>query len=361
MNMNEILAGLTGIEQKINGLDSDTRLKMREFADELMALKQRGVASINDNTLGSSPASPGRLIAQAITPEFENLRKTRQMSLQVKSFTGSAAVGVVNNMVGLTAPVGVYHGILQVLPMIPVAPGSSFRYARESIALSTGAAGAQAGEGGVKSGYQPGFTQIDQVPITVAAITKVSEQAMRNQAELTLIIEALIRRELALEIDRIALLGNTTPAWPGFIALATEDVSALWGERIDAIQECQVTMEMLGAMPAALMMAATDWLQTILAKTGLDDHYKVGTEKYMKDIDRQVGAMRVGLSSNVTVGKALLLDPMFAQILVSQDTNVQMAYSGDDFEKNLISIRVETEIVPVLRSTRGVRVSKPKP
>lgn len=71
--------------------------------------------------------------------------------------------------------------------------------------------------------------------------------------------------------------------------------------------------------------------------------------------------MAVNISNNVTVGKTLLIDPLFTEIYVSQDANVSMAYVDDDFEKNLISLRVECEIIPVLRSTRGIRVSIPKP
>jgi hypothetical protein len=363
MNMNEILAGLAGIESKLNGLDSDTRLKMREFADELLALKQRGVASLGDPITGG--LSPERRIAEAISGELDGLRKNRQMAIEVKAFSGtpitSAQVSTGTGLPGLAVPAGVYHGILQMIPLQPLGASSSVKYIRENIALSTGGADVQAGEGAAKPWYQPGFQLITQEPITVVALTKISEQSARNQPELTRAVEALIRRDLALSIDRIVLLGSTTTAWAGLMDMATEDVSAIWWERVDAIMECQVTMEILGSMPAAVMMNGGDWLQTALDKNSVTGAYKVGPEGYLKEVERRIGSMRVGLSTNVDAGSALLIDPMFFEIYVSQDVNVQMAYVADDFEKNLMSLRVETEIVPVLRSTRGVRISQPKP
>ncbi|MDO9599547.1 MAG: phage major capsid protein [Azoarcus sp.] len=332
--------------------------KQRELADEVLQLKQRGALPVGE--LLTTSGSPSERIARAIGSEAEILKKNRQIAFEVKSFIGSAAVGNSGNLSGIAAPVGVLHGVGTVLPMKPIGAMSSLKYTRENISLATGSAGIQAGEGTAKPWYQPGFQQITQEPLTVAALTKVSEQAIRNQSELVATVEALIKRDIALQIDQMVLLGSTTPAWPGLMALAVEDTSALWGERADAAMECQVTMEMLGSNPTAIMMAGTDWLQTALMENGFGMN-KAGHERYLKEIERRIGSMRVGLSANVTTGKALLIDPLFVEIYVSQDATVSMAYVEDDFEKNLISLRVECEIIPVLRSTRGIRVSKPKP
>lgn len=357
-NIQLVTSALDNIERKFTEEVDRMDCKQRELADEVLQLKQRGALPVGE--LLTTSGSPSERIARAIGSEAEILKKNRQIAFEVKSFIGSAAVGNSGNLSGIAAPVGVLHGVGTVLPMKPIGAMSSLKYTRENISLATGSAGIQAGEGTAKPWYQPGFQQITQEPLTVAALTKVSEQAIRNQSELVATVEALIKRDIALQIDQMVLLGSTTPAWPGLMALAVEDTSALWGERADAAMECQVTMEMLGSNPTAIMMAGTDWLQTALMENGFGMN-KAGHERYLKEIERRIGSMRVGLSANVTTGKALLIDPLFVEIYVSQDATVSMAYVEDDFEKNLISLRVECEIIPVLRSTRGIRVSKPKP
>ena len=357
MNTEQLLKSVGDLGNRIGDYTEKTEIKLAELADQVLELKQKGVQTSEPS---SRTFTPSQRIAKAVYDEADSLKKNRQLAFEVKSFIGSSQVGTVGNMPDLPAPLAVLHGIGTVLPMKPLPAMASLKYTRENISLSTGSAGVQAGEGTAKPWYQPGFQQITQEPITIAALTKISEQAMRNQAELVSTIEALIKRDIALQIDQKVLLGCATPAWPGLIALATEETSAIWTERADAAMECQITMEMLGSNPTAIMMAGSDWLQTALDENGFGLN-KTGYERYLKEIERRIGSMKVGLSNNVTVGKTLLIDPLFTEIYVSQDTNVSMAYVDDDFEKNLISIRVECEIIPVLRSTRGIRVSIPKP
>lgn len=355
--LEQITEGLDTIERKFMRSHDSLETKQRELADEILQLKQRGVSMPMENC--STAGSPAELIAKAIYDEGDNLKKSRQLAFEVKSFVGSAAVGTVGNLNGIATPAGVHHGIGTVLSLKPITAMASLKYTRENIALSTGGAGVQAGEGASKPWYQPGFQQITQEPLTVAALTKLSEQAIRNQSELTSAVEALIRRDIALTIDQKMLLGNTTPAWPGLVALAAEDESASFDNSGDAIQECGVTMELLGSKPTAVMMSGSEWLRVALDQDALGR--SAGYERYLKEIERRIGSMKVGLTTNLTGDQSLLIDPMFVEIYVSQDVNVSMAYVEDDFEKNLISLRVECEIIPVLRSTRGIRISKPKP
>lgn len=364
MSIDVIKAGLNDIQTnidtsfgKLKGQIEETEIKQRELADEIMQLKQRGI-SMPMESFGAS-SNPADLIAKAIYAEADSLRKNRQCAFEVKSFVGSAAVGTTGNLDGIAAPTGVHHGIGTVLALKPITSMASLKYTRENIALSTGGAGVQAGEGEAKPWYQPGFQQITQEPLTIAALTKLSEQAIRNQSELTSAVEALIRRDIALTIDQKMLLGNTTPAWPGLVALATEEESLSFDNTGDAIQECGISMELLGSKPTAVMMSGSEWLRVALDQDALGR--SAGYERYLKEIERRIGPMKVGLTTNLTGDQSLLIDPTFVEIFVSQNVNVQMAFVEDDFEKNLISLRVECEIIPVLRSTRGIRISKPKP
>lgn len=350
----EVLKAIADIEDKVLS-------KQREMADDILFLKQRGIA-MPDDGLARKGRAPGAIIAEAIDAEFGALQKNRTLGLQVKAFAGtpigSGDVSTGTSLPGIAAPVGVYHGILDVLPAKPQGSTSSLRYVRENISLQTGNTDVQAGEGAAKSWMQPGFEVINQSPITIAGLAKLTEQSVRNQTELIAAVEGILRRDIALQLDQKVLLGNATPAWTGLIPLATLDTSGLFGERVDAIMECSTTMEILGAMPTVVMMQAGDWLQTALDKDSVGS-YKNGA--YLRDIERRIGRARVGLSINVTAARALLIDPGFVEIYASQEVNVTMAYVNDDLEKNLISLRVEAEFIPVLRSTRGIRLSAPMP
>ena len=60
-----------------------------------------------------------------------------------------------------------------------------------------------------------------------------------------------------------------------------------------------------------------------------------------------------------SVGKALLLDSSHSELLVVDNFTIEVAYSGDDFLKNLCSVLGEVRVIPTFRTVGSARLITP--
>lgn len=92
-------------------------------------------------------------------------------------------------------------------------------------------------------------------------------------------------------------------------------------------------------------------------KGHVDDHYLSGSYLVLAMMMR---GLRGVLSPSVDAGKALLMDSAHSDLLVVDGYAVELAYSGDDFTKNLITALGEIRVIPVFRTVGSARLITPK-
>lgn len=93
-------------------------------------------------------------------------------------------------------------------------------------------------------------------------------------------------------------------------------------------------------------------------KTRNRDHYLSGN--YLGAMPQEMRGLRVVLSPSVAAGKALLIDSSHFELLVVDDFSVEIAYDGNDFTKNLVTMLGELRAIPIFLTTGAARLITPK-
>ena len=86
---------------------------------------------------------------------------------------------------------------------------------------------------------------------------------------------------------------------------------------------------------------------------GTDGHY-LSAAGLLRD-----AGLSLALSSSITAGKALLLDPAFVGFLSSGTTRIQIGTTGDQFVRNQRTMRAETELIPFLADFEAAMLVTP--
>lgn len=357
METQELVKALDSLEKNALSELQKIGTQQLEFADRIHKLEQRS-AGVPAGPHTKHAATLGSAIAAEAERNFELFRKTRNVSFEVKTITG-AAVGAVGSMPPALAS-GNAGGIASVLRMEPSVGVNALIYARRT--GTTGAVDVQGGEGAAKATAEPVFTPINQTQIFIAGKCKITEQAIRSQGELQQVIDTFLQGEIAKRLDALMVDGSVAPApvWTGLEALASNFTSATYTKLADACMEAQASMRLSGYAADTVVMAADEWVKIILEKTAAGEYL---SGSYLREMPALLNGMRV---ATITAGilpanKALVYDSRFVDARVSDVMNVQMAYSGDDFDKNLITIRGEMAVIPVMRDVFAATLVTPKP
>lgn len=62
----------------------------------------------------------------------------------------------------------------------------------------------------------------------------------------------------------------------------------------------------------------------------------------------------------MVAGKALLIDSTHFELLVVDDVSVEVAYDGNDFTKNLVTMLGELRAIPIFLTVGAARLITPK-
>ena len=149
--------------------------------------------------------------------------------------------------------------------------------------------------------------------------------------------------------------GTTATGWPfgGFQSLAAPFLAATgYTSVLDAVISAAVRMRLMGFNPTICVLPEAGFLQTQLAR-GTDGHY-LQAAGLLRD-----AGLSLALSSSITAGKALLLDPAFVGYLSSGTTRIQIGTTGDQFVRNQRTMRAETELIPFLADFEAAMLVTP--
>ncbi len=346
-----ILRALDKVEAKLNKTAEDSR----EFSDRLLQVEQAGSAPRGEGI--TSKSGLGDMVVKAFNSNRELFEKTRSVRLEIKAASDPLTTASGRNIItgGVGAPQGGVLGLQNALLTRPAVGTSAVEYSRYT--GQQGAAAQQVAEGDVKAAVRPDHSLIVQSAITIAGFSKMSRQALMDSSELKRAVDVTLGRSVSTALDA-ALTTGATGFVGGFAGLATAYTSLVYQGMADAVSEGVATMQTAGFMPDVVAISPADWLAIVVKKGTANDHYLSGS--YLGTMPMEMRGLRVVPSPSVAAGKALLMDSSHAELLMVDGFSIEVAYSGDDFTRNLVSVLGELRVIPVFRTAGSMRLITPK-
>lgn len=341
----EIIQALDGIEAK-----------QREITDRLLAVEQKSGA--RPDGMQTKEDTIGAQFVKSFEANKDLFAKTRSVRLEIKAagdpVTTASGRHLISGGVGVSGLISL--GFQNAMKIRPVPGTSAVEYSRYTGV--TGAAAVQSAEGVAKAALRPEHSLIIQPAITIAGYTKMSRQALGDSAELASAVNVTLNDSVNRALDDVLTGGSVSPAFAGFNALATAHTSALFTELVDALAEGISDMQLGGFNPDVLVIAPSTWM-LITTDKGTDGHYLTGT--YLQATPKEFLGLRVVISTGVPASKGMLLDSRHSELLISDAFSIEVAYSGDDFTKNLVTVLGEARVIPTFRTVGTARLITPKP
>lgn len=361
MNYELIMKALDKIEPKLAQLPEIVAAQ-REQADRLLSLEQKGGFSVIDRGAPVRGITAGAQFATKLQENADLFAKTGRLSVTVetKGMIGAATVGARNSLAATGGPdIVIETAVATNLPNPPAGGVQSLIYPRRSNQAPEGTGGAvQAGEGGAKSESTPIYASVTQNQITVAAYANVSEQAMRSGGELAAAVDLHLRREVLLALDRVIMGGSTATGmtFEGLVALAPTDnyPDANIVEIEQMIAASALMRRAGGYAPDVVVVNPADW-QNVVTRRDSEGQYINGSPFVSPALN--ISNMRVAFSPYIAQQKALLIDSRYVACMVSDDLRIDIGTVNDQFIKNVVTLRAELSVIPVLRDLGAIKLS----
>ena len=353
MSIELILKACEGIEGKLRAQSTEQAV----LADRITQLEQKGTHLDGRIIAAGARATYGDMAWKALQENMDLFQKTRSVRLSLKAASDpiGTSSGRTISTAGAGAPAGGVLGLQNAFKQTPAGGTSAKEYSR--FTGTQGAAAQQAAEGDAKAAVRPDHTLVTQKALTVAGYTKMSEQALKDSAEVKAAIDVTLARSNATALD-VLLCNGGTDFVGGFEALATAYTSLVYQRMADAISEGVATMQVAGFTPDVVALNPADWLAAVVARGTANDHYLSGN--YLGALPTEMRGLRVVLSPSVDAGKALLADSTHSELFIVDQYDVQVDRINDDFTKNLVTVRGELRIIPVFRTVGSARLITPK-
>lgn len=352
-NLEAVLASLDKVEAGFGSF----KASQIELADRMLKLEQKGSMRGGDGFEAPLVQGIGAMVVKELEGNRELLDKTRSVRLVIKAAGDPVTTASGRNILtgGVGVPTGRVLGLQYGVPQRPAASASAIEYSR--FTGTQGAAAQQAAEGDAKAAVRPDHGLIVQSALTVAGYAKLSRQALNDRVALARAVETTLRRSVDTALDA-ALYGGATGFVGGIEGLATAYTSLVYQTMADAVSEGVATMQLAGFNPDVVALSPSDWLAVVVKKGTANDHYLSGN--YLGAMPQEMRGLRVVLSPSVDAGKALLMDSSHVELLVVDDFSVELAYDGNDFTKNLVTMLGELRAIPIFLTTGAARLITPK-
>lgn len=343
------------ILKALEGLEHTFGIQQRELADRVLNLEQKGGARFERTTEG---VGIGENFIKEFDANRDMLAKTGKLRLELNFKAAGDPVTTASGRriisAGVGAPAAGVIGFQDALRQRAVPGTTAIEYSRYT--GIEGAAAQQAAEGDTKASVRPTHTLIQQTAITIAGLTKISKQALNDSAELKAAVETVLYRSCATALDT-ALVSGATGFTGGYSGLAFSVTSGTYTALVDAVSEAVANMRVAGFVADVVALAPADFLAMQVLK-GTDGHYLSGPP--LGALPQELRGLRVVLSPTVDAGKALVCDSAHSELLIVDSFGVEVGTDGDDFSKNLYTLRGELRVIPVFRTAASMRLVTPK-
>ena len=227
--------------------------------------------------------------------------------------------------------------------------GSAYQYVKYGYTTTGTATGpAVVAEGAAKPEANYTGTIVSGAVKTIAAWTKVTEQMMQDDANLVSFINDDLRYQLNKVIDQQIVTGTGSGQLTGlnqsgnYYDYITGAGLESGDTVIDLILKVKANMEAANITNISLLLNPMDWVKVLGAKNANKDYLIPG----ILDVPAQrIWGIPVILSGSVTSGK-FHMGNFFEGGKVIERTGlaVEIDREGDDFTKNLMTIRAERRL-----------------
>lgn len=369
--LDTILKSLDEVGAKINAIDADGKASITavkeemkklgeeqlKFAKELAALQQASAdgASESDNRVKSIGE---KFTESANYKAFSaNTRDVRGARHIVSTKNDSPTVSTVSPAISrntIAAPyqlAGIWGApeqqliVENLIPHIPVS-SSAVEYLKHT--GFTNNAGVVA-EGAAKAESTFEFDLATANVVTIAHWTKITEQLAADAPAVTAYINAKMMYGLQLKVDNQIISGTgTSTQLGGFLKSGnhTDYSSAVTiptgANLMDFALLIKTKLDTLGYPPKVLLLNPADWAGLALLKD-TQKRYLLGGPAGVTT--KSLWGLPVETTASVPSGKYVMADfALGSTIYDRQEVALEIDREGDDFRKNLLTIRVERRL-----------------
>lgn len=369
--LDTILKSLDEVGAKINAIDADGKASITavkeemkklgeeqlKFAKELAALQQASAdgAAESDNRVKSIGE---KFTESANYKAFSaNTRDVRGARHIVSTKSDSPTVSTVSPAISrntIAAPyqlAGIWGApeqqliVENLIPHIPVS-SSAVEYLKHT--GFTNNAGVVA-EGAAKAESTFEFDLATANVVTIAHWTKITEQLAADAPAVTAYINAKMMYGLQLKVDNQIISGTgTSTQLGGFLKSGnhTDYSSAVTiptgANLMDFALLIKTKLDTLGYPPKVLLLNPADWAGLALLKD-TQKRYLLGGPAGVTT--KSLWGLPVETTASVPSGKYVMADfALGSTIYDRQEVALEIDREGDDFRKNLLTIRVERRL-----------------
>ena len=369
--LDTILKSLDAVGAKIDEIDADGKASVAAVKEEMKKLGEeqvkfaRELAALQQASADGAAESDNRVksIGEKFTESANykafsaNTRDVRGARHIVSTKTDSPTVSTVSPAISrntIAAPyqlAGIWGApeqqliVENLIPHIPVST-SAVEYLKHT--GFTNNAGVVA-EGAAKAESTFEFDLATANVVTIAHWTKITEQLAADAPAVTAYINAKMLYGLQLKVDNQIISGTgTSTQLGGFLKSGnhTDYSSAVTvptgANLMDFALLIKTKLDTLGYPPKVLLLNPEDWAGLALLKDS-QKRYLLGGPAGITQ--KSLWGLPVETSASVPSGKYIMADfALGSTIYDRQEVALEIDREGDDFRKNLLTIRVERRL-----------------
>lgn len=369
--LDAILKSLDAVGAKIDEIDADGKASVAAVKEEMKKLGEeqvkfaRELAALQQASADGAAESDNRVksIGEKFTESANykafsaNTRDVRGARHIVSTKTDSPTVSTVSPAISrntIAAPyqlAGIWGApeqqliVENLIPHIPVS-SSAVEYLKHT--GFTNNAGVVA-EGAAKAESTFEFDLATANVVTIAHWTKITEQLAADAPAVTAYINAKMMYGLQLKVDNQIISGTgTSTQLGGFLKSGnhTDYSSAVTvptgANLMDFALLIKTKLDTLGYPPKVLLLNPEDWAGLALLKDS-QKRYLLGGPAGVTT--KSLWGLPVETSASVPSGKYIMADfALGSTIYDRQEVALEIDREGDDFRKNLLTIRVERRL-----------------
>lgn len=364
MDLDQILASVNKVSEKIDTSNAEATKSIAALTEkqeamqrELAALQQTAAAQGTEKT-ESAKSYGERFVTSAGYKAFKNDMGNRRAGFRLELAAAPETTQASNSVsrttfappteLGLVTDPRKVLNIESLFGHISVG-GSAYQYVKYGYTTTETATGpAVVAEGAAKPEANYTGTIVSGAVKTIAAWTKVTEQMMQDDANLVSFINDDLRYQLNKVIDQQIVTGTGSGQLTGlaqsgnYYDYITGAGLASGDTVIDLILKVKANMEAANINNISLLLNPKDWVKVLGAKNANKDYLIPG----ILDVPAQrIWGIPVFLSGSVASGK-FHMGNFFEGGKVIERTGlaVEIDREGDDFTKNLMTIRAERRL-----------------
>lgn len=369
--LDAILKSLDAVGAKIDEIDADGKASVKAVKEEMKKLGEeqvkfaRELAALQQASADGAAESDNRVksIGEKFTESANykafsaNTRDVRGARHIVSTKSDTPTVSTVSPAISrntIAAPyqlAGIWGApeqqliVENLIPHIPVS-SSAVEYLKHT--GFTNNAGVVA-EGAAKAESTFEFDLATANVVTIAHWTKITEQLAADAPAVTAYINAKMMYGLQLKVDNQIISGTgTSTQLGGFLKSGnhTDYSSAVTiptgANLMDFALLIKTKLDTLGYPPKVLLLNPEDWAGLALLKDA-QKRYLLGGPAGVTT--KSLWGLPVETSASVPSGKYIMADfALGSTIYDRQEVALEIDREGDDFRKNLLTIRVERRL-----------------